>query len=347
MSTKAFAHGVRLRPHVKTHKCVEAARHQIDGHFGGIAVSTLAEAEFFARQGFTDITYAVPISNGKIARACAIASTIPDFHVLVDHPDVVPALGEAASQNPQILSVLIKIDCGYHRAGLLPSDPALIPLAQAIHDHPNLHFMGVLTHAGHSYDCIGAEAIKEVAEQERQEILRATQVLRDAGIPVQTISIGSTPTMSVAENLDGVTEIRPGNYALFDYTQHAIGSCALDDIALSVLTEVIGVYPQRQTILVDAGALALSKDAGAVHTEQTHGFGIVCDTDGIPMDGLTIQSLSQEHGKVSYTGPHRFSIGDRLRILPNHSCLVTALFNEMHILDSGKIVDTWSPNRGW
>lgn len=347
MADKAHTHGVRLRPHVKTHKCVEAARHQIESHFGGITVSTLAEAAFFAQNGFTDITYGVPISHGKVERACALAHTLSSFQLLVDHPDVVPALGAAAKHNQLSLSVLIKIDCGYHRAGLLPSDPRLVPLAQAIHDHDHLHFAGLLTHAGHSYDCIGADAIKQVAEQERSEILKATALIRKAGIPVDTISIGSTPTMAVVENLDGITEIRPGNYTLFDRTQYAIGSCTMENIALSVLTEIIGIYPERNTILIDAGALALSKDAGAVHAQANEGFGIVCDTHGTPIEGLTLLGLSQEHGKVRYTGTHRFSIGDRLRILPNHSCLVTALFDTLYVLDGEKIVAEWSPNRGW
>ena len=347
MAAKARAHDVRLRPHVKTHKCAEAARFQIDGHFGGITVSTLAEAEFFAQQGFMDITYAVPISQGKLARACALAQSISQLHLLVDHSDLIPPLGNAAATHDIQLSVLIKIDCGYHRAGLRPKDPRLVPLARSLHLHTHLNFEGVLTHAGHSYDCIGEDALKVVAIQERQEILEAARIITDAEIPVRTISVGSTPTMAVVENLKGITEIRPGNYTLFDRTQAAIGSCTIDDIALSVLTEVIGVYPERKMILVDAGALALSKDAGATHAENNDGFGLVCDTHGALIEGLTVIGLSQEHGKIVYVGEHHFNIGDRLRILPNHSCLVTALFRTLHVIEEGELVDEWIPNRGW
>ena len=347
MAIKARHHGVRLRPHVKTHKCAEAARYQVEGHFGGITVSTLAEAEFFAQQGFTDITYAVPISQGKVARACALAQSISQLHLLVDHPDLIPVLGAAAATHSIQLSVLIKIDCGYHRAGLRPTDPRLVPLARSIHLHTNLDFEGVLTHAGHSYDCTGEDALKAVAAQEREEILHAATLIKRAELPVRTISVGSTPTMAVVENLEGITEIRPGNYTLFDRTQAAIGSCTTDDIALSVLTEVIGVYPERKMILVDAGALALSKDAGATHTNKNTGFGLVCDTQGTPLEGLTVIGLSQEHGKIAYVGEHHFNIGDRLRILPNHSCLVTALFRTLHVIEEGELVDEWIPNRGW
>lgn len=347
MAKRAHAHGVHLRPHVKTHKCVEAARYQVADHFGGIAVSTLAEAEYFARAGFTDITYAVPLSPGRVAKACALSQSIEVLHVLVDSAAAVLALEREAADRQIVVSVLIKVDCGYHRAGLLPEDPALVSLAQQIHSLDALHFQGLLTHAGHSYDCVGVDAIRRVAEQERSMAVQAADRLREANLPVATVSVGSTPTMAVVENLEGITEIRPGNYALFDHFQADIGSCSQDDIALSVLTEIIGVYPERNTLLIDAGALAMSKDPGATHATGAHTFGCVCDLAGRPIPDMKLIGLSQEHGKLSTPNAHQYSIGDRLRILPNHSCLVTALYDVIHIQDGQEIIDAWHPVRGW
>ena len=347
MSDRAQRLGVQLRPHVKTHKCVEAAKYQVAGHFGGITVSTLAEAATFGSAGFEDVTYAVPLSPGRAARAQELSETLAHLHLLVDHMDAVEALGARALARGHTQSVLIKVDCGYGRAGVTPEDPQLLALARKISDHPFLRFQGILTHGGHSYDCRGVEEILAVARQERAAILESAQRLTEASLAVHTISVGSTPTMAVVDHLDGVTEMRPGNYALFDRVQAMIGSCTMDDVALAVLTEVIGVYPERNTMLIDAGALALSKDAGAQHVSKGTSFGAVCDLDRKRIPDLEIVGLSQEHGKIHGTSLEKFSIGDRLLILPNHSCLVTALYERLHVWDGRKITDSWQPARGW
>jgi D-serine deaminase-like pyridoxal phosphate-dependent protein len=350
MSERATRLGVHLRPHVKTHKCLEAARHQVAGHFGGITVSTLAEAEHFAAGGFDDITYAVPLAPGRARRAVDFSLRCPQFQVLVDHGDSVDALVAEARRMGASIGVLVKVDCGYHRAGLLPEDPELVALARRIHEAQSLRFMGVLAHGGHSYDCVGVDAIKRVAEEERRETVRAAETLRAAGLPVEVVSVGSTPTASVVEDLTGVTELRPGNYAVFDMFQASIGSCDTDDVALSVLSEVIGVYPERGMLLIDAGALAMSKDPGATHARGSDGFGLVCSLDGTPILGLSLVGLSQEHGKLVASPEFRGDlpgIGSRVRILPNHSCLVAALHTPLYVLEGDRVVDEWVPARGW
>lgn len=350
MANRAHRLGVALRPHVKTHKCVEVGQLQIASHFGGITVSTLAEAEAFARAGFGDVTYAIPLAPGKAKRVVELSQVIPRFQVLVDHPTAVSALAKAAELAATAISVLIKLDCGYGRAGVSPDDPMLIELARTIQAEATLCFEGILAHGGHSYGCTGADAIKVVAESERAETVRAAEILRHAGISVHVVSVGSTPTACHVEDLTGVTEMRPGNYALFDMYQANIGSCKPGDIALSVLTEVIGVYPERDLILVDAGALALSKDPGATHVESQSLYGAICDLNLKQISGLSLTSLSQEHGKImvgeGFTGPLP-EPGERLRILPNHSCLVTALYDALLVVDEGDVVDRWHPVRGW
>lgn len=349
MASRAHDLGVALRPHVKTHKCVEAARLQVRGHFGGICVSTLAEARFFAAAGFDDITYAVPISIARVPEAVALAGEVR-LGLLVDHLDAVAALEAEASRAERELVVWIKIDCGYHRAGVLPGGPESRALVAAIGDAPHLALAGLLTHGGHSYACRGVDEIRAVARQERDAVVGFAAELRSEGIDVPGVSLGSTPTLSVAEDLTGVTEVRPGNYVFYDAFQAAIGSCALEDAAMSVLVSVIGAHGgDAARVVIDGGALALSKDAGARHVDPDAGYGVVADVDNRPLAGLRLTSLSQEHGLVhgdpAALGALR--IGDRLRIIANHSCLAAALHDRFEVVRGGRVVDVWRPVRGW
>ena len=350
MSTRAHQLGVRLRPHVKTHKTLEGATYQIRDHFGGITVSTLAEAEFYAHHGVRDITYAVPITPSKIERALELSTMVEQLNVLVDQAEVVTVLAQRCALRQRRLKVLIKIDCGYGRAGLTVNDPQLLELARQITSDPWLEFAGILTHAGHAYDCAHVEEIKAVASQEYTSIVAARDLLQDHGLHVPTVSLGSTPTATVFESLDGVTEMRPGNYALFDLFQASIGSCELSDIALSVITEVIAYYPERGDLLIDAGALALSKDEGPSHLGHHCGYGLLCSLDYQPLSQLSLIGLSQEHGKIKASADFDFQtikVGSRLRVLPNHSCLVTALYDRLHVARAEAVFDVWTPVRGW
>ncbi|MGH9335791.1 MAG: alanine racemase, partial [Vicinamibacteria bacterium] len=160
--------GAKLRPHVKTHKCVEAARFQIRGHFGGITVSTLAEARFFAKAGFRDITYAVPIAVGKLEAAVEIARSIDALHLLLDHVATFEAMSACAEAKGIRLSAFLKVDCGYHRAGVDPEREESLRLARRMASSEHVDFRGILTHSGHSYHASCPEEIKAVAETERQ-----------------------------------------------------------------------------------------------------------------------------------------------------------------------------------
>ncbi len=336
--------GVRLRPHVKTHKSTEIARMQVGGAGGPITVSTLREAERFAEAGFDDITYAVPLDPAMIHRAAALAGRIGRLSLLADNPDLIEA---AERRDGPPLRFFLKVDCGYRRAGVDPESPAGQGLALRIAESPALEFAGILTHAGHSYRCRNREEIQAVAREEREVMTRFAARLEAAGIPVPEISIGSTPTMAVVENLEGVTEIRPGNYVFHDRFQAAIGSCEPSDIALTVLGTVIGVYPDRGEFLLNTGSLALSHDPGADHLGPGFGFGEVFDPERPHRPSLgIITSLSQEHGLAQAAGALP-RIGDRVQVLPNHSCLAAALFDRYYAMRSGRMEGTILPCRGW
>ncbi len=348
MADRATAAGVALRPHVKTHKCAEAAALQVAGHSGAVTASTLGEAVWFGERGFGDVTLAVPIAPARAADAVAAGRRMERLGLLVDSGEAIDAIeaatgggGEGGDGPP--VPVLLKVDCGYGRAGVAPDSDEGLALARRLDDSPAIDFEGVLAHAGHSYDCASVDAVVAVAEQERSVTAAFADRLRAAGIAVRTVSAGSTPTAVHGRDWTGVTELRPGNYAFFDAFQTAIGSCRLEDCAMTVLTTVIGVHPARDQVVVDAGALALSKDAGPRHVDPDCGYGVVLDLDRSPLP-LTVASLSQEHGQLRVRDPAFFSrvrVGDRLRIVPHHSCLAAALYDEYVVLDGGGPVDRW------
>lgn len=335
---------VRLRPHAKTHKCIEIARIQIDVADPCLTVSTLAEAQYFMDAGFKDICWALPLAPCHIDSALDLSRQCPNFSVLLDHMDTFRALSQRAAARSIAIGVWLKVDCGYHRAGLQPADPHAIRLAAALQNSPWTRFEGLLAHGGHSYGARTLEERRQVAHEERDQTLAMAQILRQNDIVVPRVSIGSTPTLHSAEHLDGIDEIRPGNYIFYDRSQVSIGACSPDEIAVDVLSTVIGVYPERHTAIIDAGALAMSKDIG----EGSADYGEVLDIHGQAIPGIRLMSLSQEHGKIiAESGVSLPPIHSKLRIRPNHSCLTAALFGEYHIHRQGEVIDIWRPVRGW
>ena len=343
--------GAKLRPHVKTHKCVEAARLQVRGHFGGITVSTLAEARFFARAGFRDITYAVPIAIDRLEEAVEIGRSVDALNLLLDHEATFEAMRACARAQGVRLSSFLKVDCGYHRAGVDPEKDESVALALRMATSPEVDFRGILTHAGHSYHAANGERIRAVAESERSVMVRFAGKLTRAGAPPPEVSVGSTPTISLGESLEGITEARPGNYVFYDRFQAAIGSCEIASAAFSVLATALGHYPERNEILIDAGGLALSRDEGPTHLDASCGYGAVFSADGrTHIASLRVRSLSQEHGKIEGETPidyRAFPIGAKLRIVPNHSCLSAALFDSYYVYRGNDVVEEWRPVRGW
>lgn len=345
MLERAKEHGVRLRPHVKTHKTVEIARMQTGSENGGITVSTLAEARAFLRAGFRDITYAFPVTPNKIDETAELMRDADDFHLLVDHSNTLEALISFARAKGVRFSMFLKVDSGLHRAGVDPKSYSSVGMARRMHFEEGILFQGILTHGGHAYLCRDRGEIREAAEGERATMARFAGLLRDEGIPCPIVSAGSTPTAVCGTSWEGVDELRPGNYVFFDKSQADIGTCGPDECAASVLATVAGHYPVRNQLLIDAGALALSKDRGAVHVGEEITFGAVL---GHP--NFKIASLSQEHGiiecreRIDY---ETFPVGSLLRIIPNHSCLSATLFSKFHVVEGDEVVDEWIPVRGW
>lgn len=345
MKQVARRFNVQLRPHVKTHKTLEGARIQVDPDFSGITVSTLAEARFFGLGGFDDVVYAIPIAPDRLHDAHEIALSGVRLTLVLDHPETFRAVEAFCRHQNHVFPVFLKVDCGSHRCGVDPDHPDSLALAKALHASSHLDFQGILTHAGHAYAPTDSRHLAAIACDERDIMRRFADVLRREGVRIRTVSIGSTPSLRVIDHLDGIDEIRPGNYVLFDASQVQLGTCRLEDCAASVWASVIGQYPQQNRLVVDAGALALSKDSG-IHGHQTAPcFGVLADTPQ-----LTVSHVTQEHGCITGSQPidfSRFPIGSKVSIIPSHSCLAAACFAAYHVVSEGRIVDTWHPIRGW
>lgn len=350
MAAKVQGLGAALRPHVKTHKCIEIG--ELQRRFGarGVTAATIVEARDFAVHGFDDITWAVPLPLSRLDEVIELARRIT-LRVTVDAPEAVEALTAAARRAGLRLHAWLEVDCGYHRSGVDPAAESSLALARRIADSPHLHFDGLLTHAGHGYAAATDAARKDVAREEREVTVAFAGRLRDAGIAVPAVSVGSTPTMAATDSLAGVTEVRAGNYVFYDWMQAAAGVCRPADVAVSVLATVISRQPGLPHVIVDAGALAMSKDPGPGDPSRRRGLGpLYAGTSGPALEpALTLTHVSQEHGFVGGGTPGdlaRLPVGTRVRVMPNHSCLTVAMFDAYEVVRGETIVDRWTIHRG-
>ena len=351
MSQRVRQFGADLRPHIKTHKCIEVARIQTAGHSGAVTVSTLAETRAFLANGFSKITYAIPIEPGKFAEAIAISRDC-ELSLITDDVELPDQLNDIAKRANVHLDLFLKVDCGYHRCGVEPTDQKAIEIPRRISNASNLRFAGILTHAGHSYNCQTKAEVLALAKHERDVMADFAETLRQEVGPVPIVSIGSTPTITSVDHLDGIDEVRPGNYIFFDAFQATLGSCAIDDCALTVLAAVVHRATGeggRRKVIIDAGAIALSKDSGPVHLNPNCGYGKVLDLSGEDLN-LTVSEMSQEHGVVIAKDENTFDrlkVGSRVRVLANHSCLTAAQHSYYNVLEGENVVDCWKIHTGW
>jgi len=352
MQQRMNALGVRFRPHVKTSKCTPVARAQARAGAEGITVSTLKEAAQFYADGFNDILYAVGMVAAKLPQALALRRQGCDLKIITDSVASAEAIAAFGREQGEKFEVWIEIDSDGHRSGIKPGEAALLDVARVLRNGGML-LGGVMTHAGSSYDLNTPEALAAMAEQERAACVQASERLREAGFPCAVVSVGSTPTALSAAQLDGVTEVRAGVYVFFDLVMHNIGVCTTEDIALSVLTTVIGHQPEKGWAIVDAGWMAMSRDRGTQKQAHDFGYGQVCDAEGEVLAGYVLSGANQEHGILSREGApdtdiaKRFPIGTQLRILPNHACATGAQHPEYHALAENGEVATWRRLYGW
>jgi D-serine deaminase-like pyridoxal phosphate-dependent protein len=354
MQAVATAHGVALRPHLKTAKSIEVARLALQvareadaSRAFGIAVSTLAEAEYFASHDILDIHYAVGITPQKLDQVAKLNQAGASVTVVTDDADGAAAI----AAHPSRPRALIEVDTGEGRGGVAPGGALLAELAARL--GPQL--AGVMTHAGHSYAARSVAEVARIAEAERAGVVEAAQRLTALGHEVGIVSMGSTPTALHAAGLPGVTEVRAGVYMFGDLFQCAIGSHAPEDMAVTVLASVIGRRPApiggAGRVLLDAGSIALSKDRSTQATRRDAGFGLMLAIEGAPRFGRAVaRSVWQEHALVELEPAITAlpALGDKVRLAVNHVCLAAAAHDRYFVVDGGQeVVDVWPRVNGW
>ena len=345
--------GVTFRPHVKTSKSLPVVREQLAAGAKGITVSTLKEAEQFFAAGIDDILYAVGIVPAKLEKVLDLRRRGCRLKIITDNAVAAAAIVECGKKQGEVFDVWIEVDCDGHRSGIKPEEAEKLVDVSRILVEGGMVLGGVMTHAGSSYELDTPQALEAMAEQERAGCVRAAEHIRRAGIACPGVSVGSTPTALSAGNLAGVTEMRAGVYVFFDLVMHNVGVCRTDDIALSVLTTVIGHQVEKGWAIVDAGWMAMSRDRGTSKQKRDFGYGLVCGLDGSVLPGYVMSGANQEHGIISCENAvdadiaARFPVGTLLRILPNHACATGAQFPVYYVQDADGSIDVWERFYGW
>lgn len=325
MLDKAKGSNVGFRPHFKTHQSIEIGNIFRKKGVDKITVSSVSMAEFFAQYGWNDISIAFPVNLLEIEAINKLAARI-QINLLIDSVYSTRFLSKHLCNN---VGIFIKINTGYHRSGLLPEDNDIAKVVEIITNADKLDFKGFLTHAGHTYTAKGKDEILKIMDNSRQ-LLRNLKSKYLNRFPEITISYGDTPSCSLADDFSGFDEVRPGNFVFYDVMQYHIGSCSLVDIAVAVSCPVVSVYPERSELIIYGGAVHLSKEFIAAENDfRLYGYIVEFNENrwGAPIPGAYVSSISQEHGIVKLPAEmiSQFRPGDRLGILPVHSCLTVNL----------------------
>jgi D-serine deaminase-like pyridoxal phosphate-dependent protein len=329
MAERARETGVRLRPHAKTHKVPELGRLQLAAGAAGISLAKVGEAEVFVAAGFDDVFLAYPIVGSEKARRLLALSDRARIAVGADSIEGAASLGSVFHAAGRRLDVLLKVDCGYHRVGVAPEKAAAT--ARRLAELPGIALRGVFTHAGHAYLAPARAEVEAIARDEGTILAAAAEAVRAEGLAVAEVSVGSTPTARVAMSVPGVTECRPGNYAYHDASQVSLGTCAIADCAMTVLATVVSV-PAADRAVLDCGSKTLSSD-----TLRPAGFG----HGWILGRKSRLEKLSEEHGVVRVEPGESFRIGERVRVLPNHACVVSNLHDRVILARGENVEGEW------
>jgi D-serine deaminase-like pyridoxal phosphate-dependent protein len=332
----AAEHGLALRPHVKTHKLPPIAALQIEAGAVGIQVAKLGEAEVFAGAGFTDIFIGYPlVGTRKIARLIELLETTSSkISIAADALEVATPIAKAASRAGLAVPVVIEVDTGMHRLGV-PPGRATVELATRVADLDGIDLVGLFTHEGHVYtQARSMEEKRAMTQAACAAIAETAELVRASGIPLATVSVGSSGTFRFAVECPTITEVRPGTYVFNDLSQLHQGAATPDDLAAFVIATVVG-RPEATRAVIDAGSKVLTSDR-LLTADPEHTFGAVA---GYPDAHLT--RLSEEHGVLEFSAPADLRIGDRVAIVPNHICPVVNLADSVSVIADGVLAERW------
>ncbi len=339
MADKARRSGVFFRPHFKTHQSAKIGEWFREFGVTGITVSSVSMANYFFENGWRDITIAFPANIREIDSVKNLTSKI-SLNLLVLSKDVVKFLDESLEN---AVNVWIKIDVGSRRTGIPWDDfNSILNLVMEIENSEKLNFEGILTHAGHSYQCKSREEIFEVYQDSVQKMKRVKEIIEGKLSKKIKISIGDTPTCSLVEKFEGIDEIRPGNFVFYDVMQLELNTCKGEDIAIAVACPVVAKHPDRKEIILYCGAVHLSKDF-IWGKDGSKIFGYVAFPEGEGWSPIIknsfISSLSQEHGILKTDGENfeKIKVGEIIMVLPVHSCLTVDALKRYLTLDGEEI----------
>jgi D-serine deaminase-like pyridoxal phosphate-dependent protein len=339
MQQAATARGLRLRPHAKTHKIPEIARRQVERGAIGICCAKLGEAEVFVDAGIADVRLPYPVSPMNAPRLLSLMDRAT-ISIIVDHPVVARGWSEVMIRAGRTLDVLVKVDVGFHRCGIDPAAAGAVSFVRDVANLPGLRLCGLLSHAGHGYTATSECELESIATDEAATLNALAERCRQAGVAIDETSVGATPTARFSLGQPGLTEMRPGNYVYFDRTQVGLGAASLTDCALTVLATVVS-KPAADRIVLDCGSKTLSSD-GVRGFDRQAGYGaILRELDAIEIDpSLLVERLSEEHATVRVTtGRTPLEPGDRVRVLPNHACVVSNLVDCVQVVDGQEVLD--------
>ncbi len=339
MVLKAKKHNLKFRPHFKTHQSKEIGEWYKSLGVTACTVSSFQMAKYFASAGWNDITVAFPVSIYDI-------DIINEFSKSININIVTSSYKNFSSFNEgdfkRKAGIYIELDCGHNRSGVnIENTREVALIVNLIEQNKHLEFKGFITHAGHTYN---AKSAKEVETIHRKVLKSLTQIRTfwKESYPDISISYGDTPSCSISDDFWGIDEIRPGNFVFCDLTQTSIGSCNVENIAVAVICPVVDVYPERGEAIIKGGAVHLSKDS-LLLPDGSKSFGAVCIFNGttweIPIDGMYLKSISQEHGVISCKMSEDFNlkVGQLVAILPVHSCLTLDSMGKLYLSDGSKI----------
>jgi D-serine deaminase-like pyridoxal phosphate-dependent protein len=340
MQSAAATRGLKLRPHSKTHKSIALAKKQIAEGAVGICCAKLGEAEVMAGGGIEDIRLPYPLHPVNADRVVELLDRAR-ISFIVDDPNVADAWSRAMRSAGREVDVLVKVDVGFHRCGIDPDAANAVDTVVRIAELPSLRFRGLLSHAGHGYHGTSEAEVEAIAKSEAAIMTTLAEHVREKGIEVQEISVGATPTARYSLQQQGLTEMRPGNYIFYDRTQVALGSADWDQCALTVLARVVST-PAADRIILDSGSKTLTNDLARGFSPMPGHGAVLASVDGTqsPDDGLLVERLSEEHATVRVRSEkHRLRTGDLVRIIPNHSCVVSNLVDCVWMADGGDVVE--------
>ena len=344
MQVAATAAGVMLRPHAKTHKSPIVAALQIEAGAIGICCAKLGEAEVFVAAGARDVRLPYPIQPVHAARVLALQQRAR-ISFIVDDLAVAQGWSEAMSAVGQRAEVLVKVDVGFHRCGIAPDPPGAVAFLRAVDTLPGLRLLGILSHAGHAYHAHSDDELRQMARAERDLMAAIAAAARGASLPILEVSAGATPPArhSLEAAPGTFTEFRPGNYAYLDRTMVGLGAGTRGDCALTVLATVVSAAAADRVVL-DCGSKTLAADGVRGFVPAT-GHGEVY-RNLVPAGGeqpdphLHVERLSEEHATVRVApGAAALRPGDRVRVLPNHACVVSNLVDQAWLMDGGQVVN--------